>query len=45
MKQIELTRDLRIDQLIRQAQNGDVVITRRGHAVALLSEMDDEDLY
>jgi hypothetical protein len=44
MKQIELTRDLRIDQLIRQAQDGDLVLTRRGHAVALLSEIDDEDL-
>jgi hypothetical protein len=45
MKQIELTADLAIDHILRQAQLEDIVLVRQGHAVALVSEIDDEDLY
>ncbi len=45
MKQIELTPDLVIDQILQQAQQEDIVLMRQGHAVALISEIDDEDLY
>jgi PHD/YefM family antitoxin component YafN of YafNO toxin-antitoxin module len=45
MKQIELTADLALEQVIQQAQQQDIVLTRQGHAVALISEIDDEDLY
>jgi PHD/YefM family antitoxin component YafN of YafNO toxin-antitoxin module len=45
MKQIELTADLALEQVVQQAQQQDIVLTRQGHAVALISEIDDEDLY
>jgi hypothetical protein len=45
MKQIELTPDLVIDQILQQAQQEDIVLMRQGHAVALIREIDDEDLY
>jgi PHD/YefM family antitoxin component YafN of YafNO toxin-antitoxin module len=45
MKQIELTADLALEQLLQQVENGEIVLTRQGHAVALLREIDDEELY
>jgi PHD/YefM family antitoxin component YafN of YafNO toxin-antitoxin module len=45
MKQIELTKDMGLEQIVQQAQQEDVVLTRQGHAVALVSEIDDEELY
>jgi hypothetical protein len=45
MTQIELTPGLEVEKIIQQAQEGDVVLMRAGHAVALLSDFDDEDLY
>lgn len=45
MKQIELTPDLPLDRVIQEAQDEDVVLTRQGHAVALLGGFDDDDLY
>lgn len=45
MKQVELTPDLPLDRLLQQAQDEDIVIMRQGHAVALLSEFDDDELY
>ncbi len=44
MKQIEVTPRLAIEEILRDAQKEDVVLTRKGHAVAILSEMDDEEL-
>lgn len=45
MKQIELTADLDLKQVLQQAQQDDVVLTRKGQALALISEIDDEELY
>jgi PHD/YefM family antitoxin component YafN of YafNO toxin-antitoxin module len=43
MKQVEVTPEL--EKILAQARQEDVVFTRQGHAVALLSEFDDEELY
>jgi hypothetical protein len=45
MKQIELTDLVGWDELLRQIEREDIVLTRRGQAVALLSEIDQEELY
>lgn len=45
MKVVELTPDIQWESVLQQAQTEDVVLTRQGHAVALLSEFDDEDIY
>lgn len=45
MKQIELTPDVALEKLLQQAQQEDIILTRDGHAVALISEIDDEELY
>jgi len=45
MTQVEITPGLDVEKIIKQAQAGDVVLMRAGHAVALLSDFDDEDLY
>ena len=45
MKQVEITPGLDLDNVLRQIREGNVVLTRQGHAVALLSEFDDDDLY
>src|SRR2546428_7423049 len=45
MKLIELTPDLALEQVIQQAKHEDIVLTRQGHAVALVSEIDDDELY
>jgi hypothetical protein len=45
MKQIELTPDLPLEQVVQQAQQEDIVLTSQGHAVALISEIDNDDLY
>jgi PHD/YefM family antitoxin component YafN of YafNO toxin-antitoxin module len=44
MKQIELTASLKWEDLLQQVKNDDVVLTREGHAVALLSDFDDDDM-
>src|SRR5437660_89154 len=44
MKHIELTDNLPVEKVLRSARKGDVVLTRRGHAVGILSKMDDEEL-
>lgn len=44
MKQIELTADVALKQLLQEAEKEDVVLTRQGHAVALVSPIDDEEL-
>ncbi len=45
MKQIELTPDLNLDAILRELADDDIVLTRSGHAVALLTEFDDDELY
>ncbi len=45
MKQIEMAPSLKWEEVLQQIKNEDVVLTRDGHAVALLSEFDDDDLY
>lgn len=44
MKQIEVTNETPLEQVLEQAQQEDIVLTRQGHAVALVSEIDDAEL-
>jgi hypothetical protein len=44
MKQIELTPEMNWEDVLKHLNNQDVVLTRQGHAVALLSDFDDDDL-
>ncbi|MBM4070820.1 MAG: hypothetical protein FJ271_17970 [Planctomycetes bacterium] len=45
MKTIELSSQLEWEKIIENLKNEDVVFTRHGHAVALLSDFDDDELY
>ena len=45
MKQIEVTPGLEWDKVLQQIKDEDIVLTRQGRAVALLSDFDDDDLY
>ena len=45
MKQIEVTPGLALHKVLQQIKDEDIVLTCQGHAVALLSEFDDDDLY
>ena len=45
MKLIELTAGLDIETVLGSIKDEDVALTRNGHAVALLSDFDDEELY
>lgn len=45
MKQIEVTPGLELDKVLQQTKDEDIVLTRKGHAVALLTGFDDDDLY
>ena len=44
MKQIEITPGMNWDEVMGQLNGQDVILTRQGHAVALLSDFDDDDL-
>jgi antitoxin (DNA-binding transcriptional repressor) of toxin-antitoxin stability system len=44
MKTIALSDKTPLDELMRQAEKEDVLLTRDGHAVALLMPFDDEDV-
>ena len=44
MKTIVWTTQTAWDDLLRQAENGDVLVMRDGHAVALLTPFNDEDV-
>jgi hypothetical protein len=44
MKQIEMFPGMRWEDLLEYLNNQDVVLTHQGHAVALLSDFDDDDL-
>jgi hypothetical protein len=45
MKQIELTADLPLTNVLQQAQQEDILVMRQAHAVALIRGLDDEELY
>lgn len=45
MKKVEVSPQLRIEDVLSKAHGQDVILTQNGHAVALLSEMDDDELY
>jgi PHD/YefM family antitoxin component YafN of YafNO toxin-antitoxin module len=45
MKRVEVTADLKVDKVVKQMKGENVVLMRQGHAVALLSEVDDDELY
>ncbi len=44
MKQVELSKNLKLGNLLKRIPKEEIVITQKGHAVALLSEFDDDDL-
>ena len=44
MKQIEISPGMALEQILKEAKAEDVVLTCQGHAIALLSDFDDEDL-
>ena len=45
MKQIEVAPSLKWEEVLQQIKSEDIVLTCDGHAVALLREFDDDDLY
>jgi hypothetical protein len=45
MKQVELSTEVEWDKILEHLKNEDVVFTRQGHAVALLSDFDDDEMY
>lgn len=44
MKPIEIQPGVKWEDLLQQAKTEDVVLLQNGHAVALLSDFDDDDL-
>ncbi len=44
MKQIEITSDFALKRILKDVESEDVVLTLKGHAVALLTDFSDEDL-
>jgi PHD/YefM family antitoxin component YafN of YafNO toxin-antitoxin module len=44
MKQVEVAPTLKWEEILQQLKNEDVVLTHAGHAVALVSDFDDDDL-
>src|SRR5438046_416344 len=45
MKAIELPQGLEWEKLLEELKTQDVVLTHEGHAVALLSEFHDDEMY
>jgi hypothetical protein len=45
MKQIEMPAGLDWEKILQELKTDELVFTREGHAVALLSEFDDDELY
>ena len=45
MKQVELTPNLTLESILQQMNGEDIVLTQDGHAVAVLSACDDDELY
>lgn len=44
MKHIEVTDKLPLTEVLEQARDDDVVLTRQGHAVVVVKAIDDEEL-
>lgn len=44
MKQIELSKDVKLEELVKRVPREDIVLTAGGRVVALLSEFDEDDL-
>ena len=44
MKTVTWTDEIALEELMRQAQHEEVLVMRDGHAVALVTPFDDEDL-
>ncbi|MFO0968799.1 MAG: hypothetical protein U0793_24860 [Gemmataceae bacterium] len=45
MKKLEIQSGMTVEDLVVAAKKSDVVLTVNGHAVALLSDFDDDELY
>ena len=45
MKTLDVTKDLSSEDVVREAQETEVILMSNGHAVALVSALDDEELY
>ncbi len=45
MKKIDIQADAKLEDVVREAKKEDVVLMRNGHAVALLTDFDDEEMY
>ena len=45
MKTVTVTSDNPLEKLIEEAGDEDVLVVRDGHAVALITPFDDDDLY
>jgi hypothetical protein len=45
IKRVEVTAELTVDKVVQQMKGERIVLTREGHAVALLCKMDDDELY
>jgi hypothetical protein len=45
MKQLEIQPGAKLEDILPEMNGEDVVLTQDGHAVALLSQFDDDDLY
>lgn len=45
MKKIDVQSGVGLEDILREAKKEDVVLTQNGHAVALLTDFDDEEMY
>jgi hypothetical protein len=45
MKKIDIQGDAKLEDVLQEAKKEDVVLMRNGHAVALLTDFDDEEMY
>ena len=45
MKRIDIQADAKLEDVLQEAKKEDVVLMRNGHAVALLTDFDDEEMY
>jgi hypothetical protein len=45
MKKIEIQPGLNVEDLVFETRSEDIVLTKNGQAVALVSEFDDDELY
>ena len=45
MKTLNVTKELSSEDVVREAQDTEVILMSNGHPVALVSALDDEELY